>query len=161
MNAAVNFERVDWDDPRAVHLRDSMVAELAELYPALSAPVGPGEHRLIDVGPENMVATILALDAVQPIAHAAVRRLDGELEVKRVFVRPEARGSGVAGALMAEVESISRRLGAQRLVLHTGDRQPAAVRLYQRLGYTPIPLYEPYASTMPNSFCFEKVFAAG
>jgi hypothetical protein len=39
---------------------------------------------------------------------------------------------------------------------HTGDRQPDAVRLYEREGYTPIPIFPPYEE-LPFSRCFEKV----
>lgn len=157
MTAGLRFEHVAWDDARAVELRQLMIAELTTLYPDLAAPAEPDRPRLIDVGPEDMVATILACAEGRAVAHAAIRRVGDDLEIKRVFVRPEARGSGVAGALMAEIDSTARQLAAARLILHTGDRQPGAVRLYQRLGYTPIPLYEPYASTMPSSFCFELV----
>lgn len=162
MTAGLRFEHVAWDDHRAAQLRQLMVAELTDLYPDLAAPSEPDQPRLLDVGPEDMVATILACADGQPVAHAAIRRSgddrrSGDLEIKRVYVRTDARGAGVAGALMAEVESTARQLRARRLILHTGDRQPAAVRLYRRLGYAQIPLYEPYASTMPGSFCFELV----
>lgn len=56
-------------------------------------------------------------------------------------------------ALVTEVEA----LGATRVVLHTGDRQVAAVGLYERHGFTPIPVHEPYLG-VPGSLCFEKVF---
>jgi hypothetical protein len=35
--------------------------------------------------------------------------------------------------------------------------QPEVVARFARLGYTPIPLYEPYVETMPTSMCFEKI----
>ncbi|WP_255359407.1 hypothetical protein [Frondihabitans sp. PAMC 28766] len=41
-------------------------------------------------------------------------------------------------------------------MLQTGDRQPDAVRLYERFGYTPIPVYEPYVEAIPFSLCYEK-----
>ncbi len=107
-----------------------------------------------------MVATILPFAGAMPVAHAAIRLLENDLEVKRVFVQSGARRTGVGGELMAEVESTAGRLGAKRLILHTGNRQPAAIKLYRRLGYRPIPVYEPYATTMPNSFCFEKDLTA-
>jgi hypothetical protein len=33
------------------------------------------------------------------------------------------------------------------------------VALHERVGYTPIPIYEPYVETIPNSLCVEKVLA--
>ena len=57
---------------------------------------------------------------------------------------------------MLELERIARSADVRRLILQTGDRQPEAVGLYEALGYTPIPIYDPYAETMPFSLCFEK-----
>ncbi|MBK0297397.1 GNAT family N-acetyltransferase, partial [Bacillus sp. S34] len=61
-----------------------------------------------------------------------------------------------ATALLAEGEQVAREQGAERLILQTGDKQPEAVALYEKTGWTRIPVYEPYAATMPWSFCFEK-----
>lgn len=73
------------------------------------------------------------------------------------MVVPEAaRGQGVASMLMAEIEAIAARGGASRVILQTGDQQPEAVALYSKLGYTRIPVYEPYATAIPFSLWFEK-----
>ncbi|RFA07734.1 hypothetical protein B7R21_14565 [Subtercola boreus] len=92
-----------------------------------------------------------------PIGHAALRLLRGDWEVKRVIVDGDQRGRGVGRALMNELERFVRETdpAARRLILQTGDRQPDAVALYTRLGYTPIPTYEPYIEAIPNSLCFE------
>ena len=158
MTAGITFERVRWDDPRAAQLRQQMMAELTLLYPWLEKLSAPGTAP--DIDPATVVATILASSGGRPVGHAAIRRSGNDLEVKRVFVCPAARGTGLGGVLMGQVEAVAVELGVRRLVLHTGDRQPAAVRMYRRLGYTPIPLFEPYATNMPGSFCFEKTFAA-
>ena len=113
------------------------------------------------VDPVDVRAVVLVLDDDgTPIAHAALRELRGDWEVKRVIVSDAHRGRGIAGALMNHLESIARAAGVRRLVLQTGDRQPDAVAVYERVGYTPIPIYEPYVETIPNSFCFEKLLAA-
>jgi GNAT superfamily N-acetyltransferase len=64
----------------------------------------------------------------------------------------------VARGLLAAAERAARELGAARVILHTGDRQPEAIRLYEREGYTRIPIYPPYTS-MTWSTCFEKPLA--
>ena len=69
-----------------------------------------------------------------PSAHAVLRDLDGEWEVKRVIVDATQRGRGLGRLLMAELEPVAREGGAPRLILQTGDRQPEAVRLYERVG---------------------------
>jgi ribosomal protein S18 acetylase RimI-like enzyme len=104
-----------------------------------------------------VLATVLVLDPdATAIAHGALRLLHGDWEVKRVIVAGNQRGRGVGRALMAELERIARAGQARRLVLQTGPRQPEAVSLYEALRYTPIPVYEPYAAALPDSFCFEK-----
>lgn len=155
--AAVRVVPVSWDDPRAVGLRESMDVELTGRYGGLGVPgLSETARRALAVDPADILATVLAL-AVDgsPTGHAALRMLGGEWEVKRVIVLGDQRGQGIGRALMTELERIAVAGGAQRLILHTGDRQPEAVSLYVRLGYTPIEVYDPYRS-MSFSLCFEK-----
>jgi len=162
-SATFTFATVEWDDPRAVALRDAMDAEMTVRYhretpepPELTAK----RQIALAVDPALVMATVLVLDADgTPLAHAALRLLRGEWEVKRVIVVDGQRGRGIGQALMDHLESIARTAGAPRLILQTGNRQPEAVRLYERVGYTPIPIYEPYIETIPFSLCFEKVLA--
>jgi GNAT superfamily N-acetyltransferase len=49
---------------------------------------------------------------------------------------PAARGYGVGEALVRECVRRARDLGAPSLLLHTGSFMEAAVRLYERLGFT-------------------------
>lgn len=58
---------------------------------------------------------------------------------------------------MGEIIATARSKGASRLILQSGDRQPEAARLYTGLGFTPIPVYAPYAELMPQSLCFELI----
>jgi len=155
------FERIDYLDPRAVELRRLMDEEMGIRYEldsidpvALAAITGA-----LSVDPASIAATVLAIsDGGTPTGHAALRpHGDDGWEVKRVIVLPEARGEGIGLGLMQQVERIAREAGVSRLILQTGDRQPEAVRLYERLGYTPIPVYPPYDVALPQSFCFEKL----
>ena len=163
--AALHVQHVAWDDPRALELRARMDVEMNERYsdpdvvedPAVTA----ARDAALRVDPEQVHATVLVTDgAGRAVAHAALRDLGGEWEVKRVIVDPTERGRGLGRVLMAEVEAVARAAGAPRLILQTGDRQPEAVHLYERVGYRPIPTYEPYVEALPNSICFEKVLVA-
>ena len=60
---------------------------------------------------------------------------DDVAELKRLYVEPSARGTGVASALLAAVEDAARSAGRVRLILECGDRQPEAVALYSGHGY--------------------------
>jgi GNAT superfamily N-acetyltransferase len=141
---------VDWDDEAAVALRAAMASEMGQRY-ADRTHVYPG------VTADTIVYTVVVYTADrQPVGHAALRRLGGELELKRMFVAPVFRGAGVSRALLVAVEQAAARLGARRIILHTGDRQPDAVRLYEKSGYTRIPIFAPYEATTFSN-CFEKI----
>jgi GNAT superfamily N-acetyltransferase len=65
-------------------------------------------------------------------------------ELKRLYVDPSARGTGVASALMATVEESARDHGRHRLILECGAKQPEAIALYEKLGYERIPDFGHY-----------------
>ncbi len=146
----VSLTTVVWDHPDAVRLRAEMVAEVSGHY--------IDDHRdgSAGVDPETVVLTGLVYDGDRPIAHVALRRLGEDLEIKRMYVVPDARGTGLSKTLLGEAERVARERGATRVILHTGTRQTAAIALYEAHGYTPIPIYEPYVD-LPLSLCFEKV----
>ncbi|MFZ5478226.1 MAG: GNAT family N-acetyltransferase [Myxococcota bacterium] len=56
-------------------------------------------------------------------------------EVFAVSVHPDARGLGVARALLAEAEGRLLSLGMRRVVLQVNASNVAAIRLYERAGY--------------------------
>lgn len=149
-----NLERVPFEHPDAVALRDEHVAFGNQLYAS-----DPGSlHRSGSEGiePSSVIVTVVAYDDDGPVGHACLRELDGELEIKRMYVVPTRRGSGIADELLAAMEEAARIEGARRVIIHTGDRQHAALKFYDRHGYTPIPVYPPYEA-VTYSLCFEKV----
>ncbi len=80
-----------------------------------------------------------------------VAEVDGVLsaEIKRMFVAPAARGTGLGQRLLARLTAIARERGAQRMLLETGNRQPEAQRLYERDGFT---LCGPFGSYAPDPY---------
>jgi GNAT superfamily N-acetyltransferase len=76
-------------------------------------------------------------------------------EIKRMYVEPDARGSGVGRAILRALEDRARDHGYARLRLETGMRQPEAISLYESAGYLPIGPYGYYRDS-PLSRCFEK-----
>lgn len=92
----------------------------------------------------------------QSVGCGAIKHFDERaMEIKRMFTEETVRGRGVAGRVLRELEDWSRELGYARCVLETGWRQKAAVRLYQKSGYTIIPNYGQYVG-MENSVCMAK-----
>jgi N-acetylglutamate synthase-like GNAT family acetyltransferase len=62
-------------------------------------------------------------------------------EVKRLYVRPAYRGSGVAAALMDALEVGAQDNGYSELYLDTKDDLADAIRFYERRGYERVPRY--------------------
>jgi GNAT superfamily N-acetyltransferase len=83
----------------------------------------------------------------------------GAVEIKRMYAVPEARGTGVAVAVLRALEIAATELGAWHLVLETGTLQPDAIRFYQREGYLPMPLFGSYVGST-GSVCFRRALDA-
>lgn len=77
------------------------------------------------------------------------------MEIKRMFTIPDHRGNGIAAMVLDELEKWALELSCTRCVLETGKKQPEAIRLYTKCGYSLIPNYGQYAE-MENSVCFAK-----
>ena len=58
------------------------------------------------------------------------------IELKRMFVDPAFRGKGIASAMVKELEVWAKELGFEEAVLETGNKQPEAIQMYKRLGYS-------------------------
>lgn len=76
-------------------------------------------------------------------------------EIKRMYVREDMRGKGIAGKVLNELESWAKELNFSECILETGLKQPEAIRLYRKSGYQTIPNYGQYAG-VENSVCMRK-----
>ena len=92
-----------------------------------------------------------------PVGCGALRLLDAETaELKRMYVIPAARGTGLGRRLVTALEAEARALGVLRLVLETGVWQAAALALYRATGFHDIPLYGEYCLSPETSVCLGK-----
>jgi GNAT superfamily N-acetyltransferase len=152
----IRVRREPLDGPIAYQLILELDAELTERYPE----EGATHFRLdpAEVAP-GMGAFLVAYAAAgddQPLGCGAIRRLDARVgEVKRMYTRAAARGRRVATRVLAALEDEARALGLARLILETGVRQPEAIRVYTRAGYTPIDPWGEYVDS-PLSLCMGK-----
>lgn len=78
-------------------------------------------------------------------------------EIKRLYVRPEARGHGIARELLRAAEHRARKQGAREIYLDTKHGMDAALRLYESEGYTPT---ERYRENLCGDIFMRKVLHA-
>ncbi len=91
-----------------------------------------------------------------PVGCGAIKHYEaGVMEIKRMYVRAEERGRGIASMVLKELESWAQELGYHKCILETGEKQPEAIRLYKKNDYLVIPNYGQYAG-VDSSLCFEK-----
>jgi GNAT superfamily N-acetyltransferase len=136
----VFFERCDPEQPPANDLLAAMRAELNDVYETFSRldnpPLAP--HELRPPGG----AYFVGYEGTEAVAGGGVRRLaDGVAEIKRMYVRPEARSRGLAAELLRSLEQAARALGYGTVRLDTGPKQAHAERLYRAAGYVEVPPY--------------------
>ncbi|MFJ8622859.1 GNAT family N-acetyltransferase [Kitasatospora sp. NPDC093550] len=84
---------------------------------------------------------------------------EGDAELKRMFVVPDARGRGLARAVLRRLELTAVEAGHTRFILETGSKQPEAVALYESEGYAPIRKFG-YYRDHPLAICLGKELAA-
>ena len=100
-------------------------------------------------------AIVLYLDE-KPVGCGAIKAFNANtMEVKRMYILPEARGKKLATHILNELELWAFDLGYKICILETGKRQPEAIALYTKNGYEIIPNYGQYVG-IENSVCFQK-----
>ncbi len=119
-------------------LTDDVRGLIAELNGALLA-LTPAEfcyHMTADeMARPDTTVFVARQDGVAVACGALKRHAGGIGEVKRMYTRPDYQGRGIGGAILSEIEKLARAEGFSRLVLETGDRHPAAWRVYERGGF--------------------------
>lgn len=141
--------------PEAASLIAALDDHLRELYPGMPIHgIDPVKFRqsggIFLIGKVDRVA--VACGAIRPLE-------DGVGEIKRMYVRPEQRGSGFARALLAALEQAAADRGYRTIRLETGENQVAAIRLYESAGYHSIPPYGDDTSDSRSRY-FEKAIEA-
>ena len=149
MTAVIVSERPDADDARM--LIEELEQHLAPYYPATSRH-GYSVEKLIRQG---VAFFITRVDDV-PAGCGGVQFFGAEYgELKRMFVRPQFRGMGLARLMLDHLEMYAREHNVSLLRLETGVHQKEAIRLYESKGYQLIPPFGDYKED-PLSKFFEK-----
>jgi GNAT superfamily N-acetyltransferase len=154
--APLRIERAELGSAVTRSLIAALDAELASRYPEMGATHFRLESQEVA---EGRGAFLVAYAGDEPAGCGAVRLIsETEAEIKRMYTAPDSRGRGIAKAVLAALEAEARRLGARRLVLETGVRQPEAVHVYEGAGFSPIPLFGDYVDSS-FSICMAKDLA--
>jgi len=137
----------------------TLIGELdAELHAAYSAEQRHGLD-IERIFQPNVTFFVARLDG-EAVGCGGIAFDDGFAELKRMYVRPTARGSGAAQAILGRLEEEARSRGVKRVKLETGDAQRTAIRFYERAGFTRCGAFGAYAAMPPDaivrSVFFEK-----
>ncbi len=121
------------------------------------------ELQTLDVmyGPPGGVV-LLAHAQAQPVGCVALRPAgSGDCEMKRLFVRPAARGTGLGRRLAKAILTEASALGYRRMVLDTLEELVAARALYESLGFREIAAYYDNPLAGVRYFARELATASG
>lgn len=139
-----------FDHPDAIMLRNELRLGIASAYGRPDTEPGPPPTASdVEVFP-------LAYDDGKPVACGGLRPLtpDGA-EIKRMYVAPTHRGTGLATLMLQALEEQAVARGITTIRLETGDGLHAATGFYEREGYTPIEPYGHYVGSA-LSRCYER-----
>ena len=149
MPATITPERPDTADASA--LIEELENELAAIYPSESRH-GFSVEKLIAQG----VAFFVIREDGIAAGCGGIMFVGNEFaELKRMYVRPQFRGMGLAKLMVNHLAEYAQSQGIGLLRLETGIHQHAAIRLYEGMGFLQIPSFGPYWDAQ-MSRCFEK-----
>ncbi|MEU0372476.1 GNAT family N-acetyltransferase [Streptomyces sp. NPDC006283] len=157
----MHVRTVGFGHPDAVKLNDQVQLEYVERYEDGDGDATPLDASMF-VPPSGLY--LIAYDPLdRPVASGGWRTQDensegysdGDAELKRMYVIPEARGLGLARRILALLEDDARGAGRTRMVLETGDMQPEAIALYTSCGYLPCAKFGHYRE-YESSVCMAK-----
>jgi GNAT superfamily N-acetyltransferase len=131
---------VEYETPDAATLIEEVQQEYVRRY-------GGRDESLVDpaeFAPPSGLFLVGYLDG-EGVACGGWRSHGTDAELKRMYVRQNARRGGLAKEMLAELERTAAAAGHRRMILETGSRQPEAVALYRAAGYEDIPAFGFYA----------------
>jgi GNAT superfamily N-acetyltransferase len=150
MNDTIRISKTTSENIDFVNLIAALDKSLWERYPELKTNYWG--NNILELNP-NVVVVYLH---DKPVACGCFKKYDqNTIEIKRMFVSPEARGMGLAQTILRELELWAHDLGYSFSVLETLYKQKEAIALYQKTGYSIVDNYEPYVG-LENSICMRK-----
>jgi GNAT superfamily N-acetyltransferase len=149
----MRLEERDPADPAAQACLRLYYAELDERFPGgFKVELSRDPDATDLVRPRG--SFVVSFREEQPVGCVALKGTGkGYGEIKRMWIAPSARGSGLARQLMARAEQIARELGMTKLRLDTNGVLTDAIAMYRHWGWQEIERFndDPYAEVF-----FEK-----
>ena len=126
---------------------DPPVRALIEELDAFNTALYPAESNHFDP-PETLAASRAIFLVVERdgkiVGCGAAKHCGGWAEIKRMFLRPEARGAGLAMMMLDRLLDWAKAEGLTVARLETGDKSEGALNLYRRAGFHEIAAFPPY-----------------
>ena len=151
-NPRLHIRQVPWANPVGADLRAAQQAELDARFGHSNHEPGPPPSET------DTAVFLVAHDKAsgQPVGCGGLRLLDDcTAEIKRLYVLPYTRGSGVASSILAALEGHAHALGITTLTAEAGSVQADGRHFYESSGFTPVPNFGPYAG-VEHSYCYAK-----
>lgn len=149
-SVAPEVRNVGFDHADAAMMRAAQRAEISARYGSDDSEPG------VAPSAADIAAFFVAYVDGMPAGCGGIRALSAaEYEIKRMYVTPAYRGTGISTAVLAAIEVAARERGVERLLLETGALQPDAMRFYEREGYSRIANFGDYAG-VDSSLCYAK-----
>lgn len=108
----------------------------AELEAELKLRDGDDHKALAQLNKIDFIPQALIIyENGNPIACGAIREYEhGVMEIKRMYVKMNCRGKGIASMMLEQLENWAAESSIKKCVLETGRNQPEAISLYLKKG---------------------------
>jgi GNAT superfamily N-acetyltransferase len=143
--------QVRLEDHRAKGLEAALITEMDRRY----GSGGPGPVVSEGFDPPEGYFVMAIIDG-RPVGCGGFRRLEQtKAEIKRMYVDPSGRGSGVGRQILQHLEERALAAGYRESWLEAGTLQPEAISLYVSFGYSAVQPYGEFKDD-PRSRCFMR-----
>ena len=150
MDSIMKVVKTTSENPDFLSLIKTFDSYLWDRYPELKTNYWG--NNIIEL---NKNVVIIYLDE-KPVACGCFKKYDNDtIEIKRMFVAPDARGLGLAQRVLQELELWAKEFDYSVSVLETLYKQQEAISLYQKVGYEVVDNYGPYVG-LNDSICMRK-----
>ena len=150
MSEQITLKRVDSNDTDFQKLVGLLDKDLNERYEESQAFFSQFNHLT-----PNYKAVVAYLGE-EPVGCGAIKYYDEKThELKRMFVKGEVRNLGLGFKIVHALEQWAADMGVKTIILETGIKQPEAIHLYRKCGFSIIPNFDQYIG-VEESVCMQK-----